>query len=591
MLYGRLSLALLLLGFSACAVFQGGGVKAGPPLQPYTGKAEAPAELPVNIPKATPAAADAAPRIGPQVRVDKGTSFSVETAALSLPSNPSEVFAAWYDGRQIPGTPNTLTRLAMAASKDGGQTWNESLLDVPPELLSRIAADPMLTYDPRTGTVWLGGVSLGSNAGVFVYRKDPGAASFGPPVTVIKDPAVDKPWMAAAADPQDPTRTRLYITHNLGLQISTDLGNTWSAPVPLGEYPAFQPRTGPNGELYIAYWDLADGVMIRRSFDGGRTLSAPIRAATRRDFWPLQQAGSRFPGKFRAAPFAYLAVDPRNGTLYVVYFDTTSVVNGRYDVDLYMTRSTDRGTTWSVPKVINGDATPPGDQFFPWIEVDAKGRLHVVFYDTRNTPQEDDSAEAWIDAYYTVSADGGATWSEHRLTPAPFSSISPKPPGILSQFIGDYNGLAVAGDRAWPVYMSTQNGEADIFTHEVALAAATPCVPDDQSLCLNNGRFRARVTWTTKDGSGPGHAVPLTADSGYFWFFNAANVELLVKVLDACVPPYNAFWVFSAGLTDQGVRLVVEDLRTGETREYRNPRGTAYPPKLDANGFRTCGAP
>ena len=541
--------------------------------------------------KTAKAAAAAAPQIGPQVRVDAG-GYSIEPAALTTEAAPSQVFASWYDTRQIPGTPETLTRQVLATSTNGGQTWTETLLDLPDDLRSRIAADPMLAHDPRTGTTWVGGVSLGNNSSVYVYRQDAGAAGFGPAIKVFKHAAIDKPWMAAGADPQNPEKTRLYVVHNLGLQVSADLGSTWTPPVALGQYPAFQPRTGPNGELYIAYWDLADGILIRRSFDGGRTVSEPIRAATKRDVWPTQQQGIRFPGKFRVPSFAYLAVDPRDGTLYVVYMDTTSVANGRYDVDLYLTKSTDRGTTWSVPAVINGDSDLPADQFFPWIEVDAKGRLHLVFYDTRNTQQGDDAPEARIDAYYAVSADGGTTWSEHRLTPTPFTTGITFPSWILPQFIGDYNGLAVAGDRVYPVYMSTQNGDADIFTHTIALSggAATTCAADAETLCLNGGRFRLRATWQTGEGSGTAKGVQLTADSGYFWFFAAANVEVIVKVLDACAG-FDRFWVFSTGLTDVGVRLTVEDMRTGEVRESTNPPGKPYAPKFDTNAFATCGAP
>jgi hypothetical protein len=586
-------LLLSLTALTACASGRA-PVAAGPPLASTTEVLTAPAGdgdlSPAPAPKATPAAVDAVLQVGPQVRVDKGGgSFSIETAAQTTEADPSEVFAAWYDTRQIPGTPATLTRLALATSRDGGRTWAESLVDVPETLRSNIAADPMFAHDPRTGTTWAGGVSLGTNPNVFVLRKDRGAAGFGPAIEVWKDRGIDKPWMAAGVDPADPAKTRLYVVHNLGLQISTDLGSTWSAPASLGSYPAFQPRTGPNGELYIAYWDLSDGVMIRRSFDGGRTLSEPIRAATRKDVWPTQQIGGRFPGRFRVPPFAYLAVDPRDGTLYVVYFDTTAVEDGRFDVDLYLTRSTDRGTTWSAPQVINGDGDPPGDQFFPWIEVDRKGRLHLVFYDTRNTDQEDGAPEAWIDAYYAVSADRGATWSEHRLTERPFTSGAPHPSWLASQFLGDYNGLSVAGDRAYPVYVSTQNGDADVFSHAITLGGASEtCVPDGETLCLNGGRFRVRATWETRDGQGTGRGVPLTADSGYFWFFAADNVELVVKVLDACAG-FQRYWVFSTGLTDVGVRLTVEDVRTGEVREYTNRRGTPYAPKFDTDAFRTCG--
>src|SRR5213079_3191616 len=50
----------------------------------------------------------------------------------------------------------------------------------------------------------------------------------------------------------------------------------------------------------------------------------------------------------------------------------------------------------------------------------------------------------------------------------------------------------------------------------------TACAPGDLTLCLNASRFELTVTW--KDpynggATGVGHAVPLTTDTGYFWFF------------------------------------------------------------------------
>jgi len=121
---------------------------------------------------------------------------------------------------------------------------------------------------------------------------------------------------------------------------------------------------------------------------------------------------------------------------------------------------------WETPRVINGDSDPPGDQFFPWIEVDRRGRLHLFFYDTRNTPQNDWDAQAWIDAYYAYSDDEGDTWSEHRLTPEPFNSELDGRNGS-SAFIGDYSGLAVGGSYAYPCYLSNQNGDSDIFTNRI----------------------------------------------------------------------------------------------------------------------------
>jgi hypothetical protein len=112
-----------------------------------------------------------------------------------------------------------------------------------------------------------------------------------------------------------------------------------------------------------------------------------------------------------------------------------------------------------------------------------------------------------------------------------------------------------------------------------------PCVANATTLCLNNARFRVTVFYATSDGSsGTGMAVPMTGDSGYFWFFSEENIELVVKVLSAC--QFNQkFWVFAGGLTNVGVTLLVEDTVTGASQTYTNPVGTPYLPLQETQAF------
>ncbi len=115
------------------------------------------------------------------------------------------------------------------------------------------------------------------------------------------------------------------------------------------------------------------------------------------------------------------------------------------------------------------------------------------------------------------------------------------------------------------------------------------CLSDGESLCLAGGRFEVETLWATDEQSGDGRAVQLTGDTGYFWFFSPANVETVVKVLDACtLDPFNNFWVFAAGLTDVEVTLRVTDTQTGEVQEWVNPRGTPYQPIRETEAFMTC---
>ncbi len=120
-------------------------------------------------------------------------------------------------------------------------------------------------------------------------------------------------------------------------------------------------------------------------------------------------------------------------------------------------------------------------------------------------------------------------------------------------------------------------------------AGGAACLGGETALCLTGSRFKVEATWRKPDGqTGAARAVPLTSDSGYFWFFNAANAELFVKVRDACLPPYDHFWVFAAGLTNVRVELKVTDTETGEVETYINPLNRPFQPIQDTDAFATC---
>ena len=70
--------------------------------------------------------------------------------------------------------------------------------------------------------------------------------------------------------------------------------------------------------------------------------------------------------------------------------------------------------------------------------------------------------------------------------------------------------------------------------------------------------------------SGSGAAVALTGDTGYFWFFNAANVELVVKVLDGRAINGH-FWVFYGALSNVEYTIRVTDLADGSRSDLRQP--------------------
>jgi len=140
-------------------------------------------------------------------------------------------------------------------------------------------------------------------------------------------------------------------------------------------------------------------------------------------------------------------------------------------------------------------------------------------------------------------------------------------------------------------------GPAAFFASGLDLPGSTPAgsLPAaldrtaGEGLLLGGDRFRVEVAWRTNQGtSGAGHGVELTDASGVFWFFRQDNVELMIKVHDAC--SFNdRFWVFVAGLTDVEVEIDVLDTATGVERRYVNPQKTPFAPILDTSAFATCG--
>ena len=104
--------------------------------------------------------------------------------------------------------------------------------------------------------------------------------------------------------------------------------------------------------------------------------------------------------------------------------------------------------------------------------------------------------------------------------------------------------------------------------------AADLCEPARTVLCLQSGRYRVTLDWSSPDGGVAAARVsdPRTAEAGLFSFFAPANWEVLVKVLDGC-DVNGHHWVSAASSTELGLDLVVRDVRTGVERRYVKAAG------------------
>jgi hypothetical protein len=183
--------------------------------------------------------------------------------------------------------------------------------------------------------------------------------------------------------------TRWTLTASIILvSRSTDDGQTWSEPVEIDRRPGlprddngaaegFSGAVGPDGRLY-AVWSQDSDILLATSRDGGKTFS---RARAIIHTAPIMFAVDTLE---RANGFPQVAIDPRSRRLYVTWTDYR---NG--DLDVFCSTSTDGGKKWGAPVRVNNDAARNGaDQFFQWLAVDpTDGTVNVIFYDRRGDPK------------------------------------------------------------------------------------------------------------------------------------------------------------------------------------------------------------
>jgi Neuraminidase (sialidase) len=258
---------------------------------------------------------------------------------------------------------------------------------------------------------------------------------------------------------------------------STDYGRTWSAPqalffsneVTIGNQIVVE----PNGSLADFFWaskgsgiqpnENSDHQAAMYSNDAGLHWTPPsiVTAA-----FPLNVIDPNNGDLVRAGTnIPDASVDPRNGTMYVVWGD------GRFSNfthnDIALTKSSDGGKTWSTPVKVN-QTTNGAAAFTASVHVAADGSVAVTYYDFRNYDGSDgDGAET--DYFLARSTDGGTTWSESPVTSSSFNiQLAPKTVSG-NDFLGDYAGIDSAGATFFATFAQTLNA-ADPTDDYVATA-------------------------------------------------------------------------------------------------------------------------
>jgi hypothetical protein len=440
----------------------------------------------------TPLAGAAPTRSFPQVNVSRVPGTQAEVSVTVDPLHPKVLLAGSnsdaFDGRAF---------MRAYTSSNSGRSWRSEVGPLPPDGRPRDCSfgDPSVAIDRR-----------GRQYQAFLYAAC-GSARAVPNLAVATRSGARAAWHSVAIEPPSRSREddkpslvvdtsrrsrffgRIYViwirggssgeTDGVVISHSQDRGRTWSRPVVVAAEPGAAPwfpaaATGPRGELYVAWMASIGTVQIARSIDGGRhfgrrlavdrIVSLPGRPC---DLAPALS----IPAQPRrcVSPAPTIGVDRtgggRAGQVYVSY--SKSGRDGREQdvyVHVYSGKLRSRGT-FRVNPPEGGRAT---DQFLPVSAVDeATGLVWVCYYDTGAGP-----ARTKATFKCAASADGGRRWSPpvRAASGASDATVRGSPPFEY----GDYEGLAVAGGHAHPLWTDTRElrtrGE-EIYTTSIPQTA------------------------------------------------------------------------------------------------------------------------
>jgi hypothetical protein len=204
---------------------------------------------------------------------------------------------------------------------------------------------------------------------------------------------------------------------------------------------------GNDGKIYVA-WANKGNIYLDRSYDNGSTwLSNDLTVAKQEAGWTMNIDGIQ-----RCNGLPVLTIDNSmsrfQGTLYLLWADQK---NGPKDTDIWLMKSRSRGDMWSKPLRVNKDE-PGVHQFLPWMAIDqTNGNIYVVYYDRR------DYDDLRTDVYLAYSFDGGNTFSEVKISEAPFTPDA-------SKFFGDYINIDAHAGLITPIWTRMDNGRTSVWT-------------------------------------------------------------------------------------------------------------------------------
>jgi hypothetical protein len=451
----------------------------------------------------------------------------------------------------------SIGQMASYVSTDQGTHWAGPTFLPLSKNNDSFASDPALGVN-RTGTFYYAFLSVGPSVtkddlvvatsldGVLWTNHVAVQRRTFPSNSTIRAEIFDKEYIAVGPNKSNLSVDAVYVTYtdfidycsgfvckenSTIMQVhSTNFGVTWSKPLavspnatittfPTGRLvQGSMPAVGPNGDLYVAYYDSGKNgplnasatVMIGKSTNGGVSFSPPAQAALIPQQLTYASQGTNCCFRWFSSMFPSMDVAP-DGTVYIAYGARQS----KFSVDpadVYLVASTDGGVTWSLPNMIN-DSTSQNGHFFAWLKVSSDGVVHIIWGDQRLDP-----VGLGYDIFYAVATNHGATISANtRVTDVGTDPL------VTIGFVGDYFNMAVSGNQVYPVWTDGRRGvrslgreilvgETDIFTARIGPR-------DAPSISLGTGAPAGYFAPLTVSGSG----LPREA----FFVMRMSGTELL----------------------------------------------------------------
>jgi hypothetical protein len=436
----------------------------------------------VLVAGATAAAAKPPPLRLVRVAVDTTATARAQHATIVEPdavASGPRIVSTFQVGRFVGGSAGAT---GFARSTNSGRTWRSGLLPTGPVEGNRVASDPVVAFDALHGT-WLIAtlVNADTTSSLAIHRSADGVAWEGPSTAIAyprvandEGTALDKEWLTCDNGVASPFRGRCYLAYtdlaheiipghlgtNVGVQSSSDGGQTWSAPVLLPANaervsPGVQPVVRPNGELVIVFFEdgLAEAV---RSNDGGATFSPRERISN------LQVASTR---PLRGFSLPTAAVD-RGGAAYAAWpdcrFRTECTGN-----DIVWSRSTAPGTWTPVRRVPLGTVRTAANFTIADLAADpaSANRLGLTYYVL--------APSGLVDTFLVTSRTAGRTWSKPRRLNPVRMRLTWMAQTTSGRMVGDYMGTIFSGTRIVALHVQArapQNGRLN----EALYAASLP---------------------------------------------------------------------------------------------------------------------